>query len=124
MTFWNVGDEECKDPDFLANPAAAGMYYLAGSWCMSEIHNRRGDDAIPADWFIPDWWVASFPKGKQLANYLVKVGKWKHVQAGYAYLIIQPGNTPEAVRRIRKHDRDKKSRQRRQPADIAGGYPR
>lgn len=111
MTFWNIGDEECRDPDFLANPAAAGLYYLAGSWCMSQIYNRRGESAIPDDWFVPDWFVAGITGGKRHANYLVRVGKWKRVPAGYQYLQIQRGNTPGAVAKARKADREKPSRQ-------------
>ncbi len=59
-----------QGPDFLGNPAAAGLYYLAGSWLMSQIYTRRGDGAIPSDWFVPDWWVASIPRGGRLAAYL------------------------------------------------------
>jgi hypothetical protein len=112
MTFWNIGDEECNDPDFLANPAAAGLYYLAGSWCMRQIFNRRGDTAIPSDWFVPEHFVAGIANGKRHAAYLVRVGKWKKVAAGYRYLVIQPGNTPEAVRNKRAADRDKPARKR------------
>lgn len=66
MTYWNIGDEECNDPDFLANPAAAGLYYLAGSSCMRQIYNRRGDDAIPVEWFVPDHFVTSIKNGPKL----------------------------------------------------------
>lgn len=110
MTYWNIGDEECNDPDFLANPAAAGLYYLAGSSCMRQIYNRRGDDAIPVEWFVPDHFVTSIKNGPKLGAYLVSTGKWKRVPAGYRYLFIQPGNTTDAVRRFRKADREKPSR--------------
>jgi hypothetical protein len=70
MTFWNVGDEESKDQRFCAvGLDGFGLYRLAGSWCMSEIRDRRAD--LPAEWFIPSWWVAGRTRA---ANKLVKHG--------------------------------------------------
>lgn len=112
MTFWCTGDEECADQDWITNPTAKGVYDLMGSFVMSQIRNRRGDQVVPEDWFVPDWFLASIRGGKRAASYMVGVGKLKRVRGGYRFLYIQPGNTPEAVRKLRKHERDKKSAQR------------
>jgi hypothetical protein len=112
MTFFNTGDEECTDQDWLTNPAAKGVYDLAGSFVMNQIRNRRGEEAIPDDWFIPEWFVASIRGGRRHASFLVSVGKWKRVEGGYRFVVILPGNTPAAVREQRRKERDKKAAQR------------
>ena len=76
---------------------------------MSEIRLRR---ELPAEWFVPDYWVASFPRGKQAACRLVDNGLWKRLHGGYGLARLRESNTPDAVRKLRKSDREKPSRQR------------
>jgi hypothetical protein len=106
MTFWNVGDEESKDRRFCAaGPAGFGLYHLAGSWCLGE-HRFKRD--LPAEWFIPDWWVASHPSGTRTAKLLVAQRLWKRLDGGYGFAWIRECNTPDAVRRLRKRELNKK----------------
>jgi len=110
MTFWGIGDEEHRDPRFrAAGLDAAGLYYTAGSWCMGEIRLRR---ELPAAWYVPDYFVVGFPKGKRLAARLVAAGLWKRLDGGYEFAWLQRGNSPDDVRKQRKADREKPSRQR------------
>jgi hypothetical protein len=51
------------------------------------------------------------------SQYLVRVGKWERVTAGYRYAEILPGNTTDRVRQFRKIDREKPSRQRQRQID-------
>jgi hypothetical protein len=51
------------------------------------------------------------------SQYLVRVGKWERVMAGYRYAEILPGNTTDRVRQFRKIDREKPSRQRHRQID-------
>ncbi len=46
---------------------AVGLWTLAGSYCM----------AYKADGFVPEWFVASWPGGRKLADQLVKAGQWE-----------------------------------------------
>jgi hypothetical protein len=110
MTYWNTGDEEWRDPRITAAAGAFAMYVAAGSWCMSESRNRE----LPAEWFVPDFWVANWPDaerpsvGRKMARTLCDVGLWERVPGGYRYAVIQDCNTPEAVRKLRKRWRDAK----------------
>jgi hypothetical protein len=112
MTYWGIGDEECMDEVLLGNPPAAALYYLAGSYVMR--FQAMPGRQIPDDWFVPDFFVNCFcrGKGKQLAAYLVREGKWKRVEAGYRYVNMQKVNTTDSVRAVRERERLKKQRQR------------
>lgn len=106
MTFWNVGDEESQDRRFAAVGAEGfGLYHLAGSWCLGQ-HRFKRD--LPAEWFIPNWWVASQRGGTRIAKNLVTQRLWKRMDGGYGFAWIRDSNTPDAVRRLRKREADKK----------------
>lgn len=47
--------------------AATGLWTIAGSYCM----------AYKTDGFVPDWFVASWPQGRKLADVLVKNSQWE-----------------------------------------------
>ncbi|WAJ43130.1 hypothetical protein OK015_18085 [Mycobacterium sp. Aquia_216] len=112
MTFWNVGDEEHSDPRFVrAGSGSFELYHKAGSWCMGQIRGRP-EEEIPVDWFVPDEFVRGQHNGTRLAKGLIAQGMWERVEHGYRFAWIREGNKPDAVRTIRKRERDKKPRQR------------
>ena len=45
-----------------------GLWAVSGSFCM----------AYKTDGFVPDWFVAGFPRGRQMANELVRAGLWSN----------------------------------------------
>jgi hypothetical protein len=112
MTYWYIGDEESEDPRFRAVEAdGCGMYHMAGSWCMSQVRGRPESD-IPIEWLVPDHWVRGWPNGSRTAAKLVKHALWQRVQGGYRFAWLRNVNEPDAVRTIRKRERDKKRRSR------------
>lgn len=71
--------DECLMPDFridetapehrklrTAGLAAAGLWAMAGAYCMKE----------GTDGWVPAYWVGTWPTGKRQAGVLVKVGLW------------------------------------------------
>lgn len=111
MTFWNIGDEEHSDRRYTeAGHGSFELYHKAGSWCMGQVRGRP-ESEIPTEWFIPDEWVNGQHNGPKLARGLIAVGMWERVRHGYRFAWIRDGNTAEYVRRRRKIDRDKPSRQ-------------
>jgi hypothetical protein len=62
-----------------AGLAAVGLWNLGGSYSM----------AYKLDGFVPAWWVEDFPRGKQAAAALVRVGLWhtatREDEAGYQF---------------------------------------
>ena len=107
MAWWNTGDEEHANERFRrAGLAAFGLYHAAGSWCLAEIRGRPG---LPSEWFVPDWFVRSWPGGANAAKNLVDVELWKRVQGGYLFAWIRDSNTVEAVAKRRKYDREYKA---------------
>ena len=117
MTFWYIGDEEPDDPRFIqAGLAAPGLYHMTGAWYLRQV--RYGPEReIPAEGFIPETWVRSWPNGIRLANRLVRVGLWIEVDGGYRYGWIRWQNAVDAVRIQRKRERDKWARKQ---ADSPG----
>jgi len=115
MSFWFVGDEEPEDPRFRdAGIAASGLYNMAGARCMRQVRDRH--EPLPAQWFVPDHWVKAWFSSPQLAgraaSRLVRAGLWERVDGGYGFAWLRDQNTPDAIRRTRKRERDKKQAQR------------
>ena len=111
MTYWLTGSEELDDPRFRkAGPAAIGLYVWSGEWCMDQVRYRPAK--IPAEWFIPDHWVRSWPNGARVAARLVSTGLWERVEGGYRFGWIRPENTADHVRAERKRKATEKARQR------------
>ena len=50
-----------------AGPAALGLWVITGSYSM----------AYKLDGFAPEWFVETWPRGKKLAEQLVKSGLWE-----------------------------------------------
>jgi hypothetical protein len=107
--WWFVGDEEINDQFVNVGFAGFGLYHMAGSWCMSQIRGRP-EAEVPAEWFIPDWVIRGWG-AQRVAHQLCAEGLFTRLQGGYSFGWIRSGNTPDAVRRKRKADREKPSRQ-------------
>jgi hypothetical protein len=95
-----------------AGLAAIGLWNVSGAW--SQAHKQEG--------FVPDWFVASWPQGKRLADRLVVSGLWltatKGDEAGWQFhdwLDIHP--TADEIEKKREKDRE---RQRRRRAGLRG----
>jgi hypothetical protein len=118
MSYYILGDEEHDDRRFLdAGPGALELYVRALGWCMHEVRYRP-EAEIPAVWFIPIEWVRGQHQGVRLANRLVDQGVFGRVDGGYRFDWIRWRNTPDAVRRQRKRERDKKAKR---DANSPGG---
>jgi len=82
--------------------AAVGLWTLCGSYCMG----------YKTDGFVPNWVVAGFPRGKNLAADLVEAGLWhaaeKDGETGHQFhdwLDIQQSS--EEIERDREHNRQR-----------------
>jgi hypothetical protein len=112
VSFWFVGDEEPEDPRFReAGLSAFGLYFAAGAQCMHEVRNQR-QRLLPAEWFIPDHFVRSWPNGARAAGRLVQVGLWERADDGYYFNWIRDQNKPDTLRARRAMEREKKDRAR------------
>lgn len=94
-----------------------GLWSVAGSYSM----------AYKTDGFVPDWFVASWPKGRKLADLLVKACKWeigeKDGEAGWYFhdwLDYQPSSDEIEADREAARDRQRRHRERVREARAAG----
>lgn len=70
MTWFKVDDKLCGHPKArAAGLPAMGLWAVAGSWCSQQL----------TDGHVPDWYVTTWPSGKQLAERLVQAGWWHKV---------------------------------------------
>ncbi|HKO27579.1 MAG TPA: hypothetical protein VJU80_08995 [Solirubrobacteraceae bacterium] len=99
---------------------ALGLWSLAGSYSM----------AYKTDGFVPDWFVISWPKGKRLADVLVKGGMWeigeKDGEAGWFFHDwhhYQPSADEIEQDRENARDRQRKRREKLRKARADGGDP-
>src|SRR3954447_24779403 len=97
---------------------AIGMWSVAGSYCM----------AYKTDGFVPEWFVGSWPKGRKLADELVKAGKWemgeKDGEAGWFFhdwFDYQPSADEIEADREHARDRQRRHRERLREARSNGG---
>jgi hypothetical protein len=125
VSFWFIGDEEPEDPRFRkAGLAAWGLYDAAGAQCMHEVHNQR-ERLLPAEWFVPDHFVRSWPNGARAASKLVQVGLWERGDGGYCFKWIRPQNTPDALRANRAKElrkwHEKQAKKRRDALQVIPG---
>ena len=68
MAYFLVDDQYHGHPKVRrATLEAVGLWTVAGSHCR----------AYKSEGFVPEWFVAGWPKGKQLATKLVNAGLWK-----------------------------------------------
>lgn len=60
----------------IAGLEAMGLWLLAGTYCTDYL----------TDGAVPEWFVESWPKGKQLAGKLVTAGFWETHPDGWQFL--------------------------------------
>lgn len=77
MTWFKVDDSFHSHPKVLAtDPAALGLWVVAGAWCSSNL----------TDGFVPDYALPRLlPDGAELAKKLVTSGLWTRTKGGYRY---------------------------------------
>jgi hypothetical protein len=77
----------------------AGLYAMAGSWCMDHL----------TDGFVPAWFVAGWRGGNKAADWLVQHAAWIPVEAGFHFV-----NWPNFITRTEVEQRREKNRKRQQ----------
>lgn len=77
MTWFKVDDSFHSHPKVLAtDPAALGLWVVAGAWCSSNL----------TDGFVPDYALTRLlPDGAELAKKLVTSGLWTRTKGGYRF---------------------------------------
>lgn len=77
MTWFKVSDDFHAHPKVMAtDPAALGLWVIAGSWSSA---NRTGG-------FVPDYVLTRLlPGSATLASELVAAGMWRRVKGGHRY---------------------------------------
>ena len=113
MSWFNIGDEDHKDPGFRhVGLAAFGLCAAAGSYCMENLTDGR----------VPVWFVKSWPGGPQAAARLVTEEKWVPVDGGdYQFIEWKKELTRDYVLEARKKAAAKKRRQRSMSPGTPGG---
>ncbi|MEV8149930.1 hypothetical protein AB0O52_17515 [Arthrobacter sp. NPDC080073] len=77
MAWFNADDKMHGHPKSrAAGLEAMGLWLLAGTYCTDYL----------TDGLVPAWYVESWPKGKQLAQKLIKVGLWESAGDDYQFL--------------------------------------
>jgi hypothetical protein len=124
MTWFKIDDQFHSHPKVLAcDPAAIGLWVLAGSWCSANL----------TDGLIQDHVIGRLVPGDAvpLAKQLTTSGLWKRVRGGYRFHDWSEYNpTSEAVRAEREAARDrmrraraKRAEQRKQKQETAAQAP-
>lgn len=103
-----------------AGLAALGLWTLAGSYAMN----------YKTDGFVPEWFVASWPQGRRLADALVKHGLWeigeKDGEAGWFFHDwhhYQPSSDEIEQDRENARERQRKRRDKLRKARTGEGEP-
>jgi len=77
MAWFNADDKMHSHPKSrVAGLEAMGLWLLAGTYCADYL----------TDGHVPDYYVDSWPKGKQLARKLVQARYWQMADGGYQFL--------------------------------------
>lgn len=103
MPWFKVDDTLHSHPKARRVPlAAVGLWTMCGSHCMS--YKTNG--------FAPDWLILSFPRGKSLADALVREGLWspakKDDENGYQFHDwLHYQQSAEEIERDREHNRQR-----------------
>lgn len=111
MTWFKVDDSFHSHPKVIAtDPAALGLWVVAGSWCGSNL----------TDGFVPDHVLPRLlPGAPKLASKLVKAGLWKRTEGGHLFHDWHERNpSSEQVKRERDAaaERQRKWREKRRNA--------
>lgn len=98
--------------------ACVGLWTVSGSHCM----------AYKTDGFVPEWFVISWPKGKQLAATLVNEGLWKpDIKDGetgwqfHDWVHYQPTSDEIEADRVYARERQRRRRAKLREARAASG---
>ena len=77
MAWFNADDKMHGHPKVRrAGLEAIGLWVVCGTYCTDYLTDGQ----------VPSWYVLSWPKGKQLAEKLVRTGFWEHAPDGYQFL--------------------------------------
>ncbi|MFI5839432.1 hypothetical protein ACIA8K_06930 [Catenuloplanes sp. NPDC051500] len=116
MTWFKVDDSFHSHPKVLAaDPAALGLWVIAGTWCSANL----------TDGFVPDYVLPRLlPDSARLADTLVTVGLWRRAKGGYRFHDWHEYNpTAESVQDERKaaRERMRKMREKRKTSQGTAG---
>lgn len=77
MAWFNADDKMHSHPKpRKAGLEAMGLWLVCGTYCTDYL----------TDGLVPAWYVDSWPKGKQLAQKLIKAGFWTPTEEDYRFL--------------------------------------
>ncbi|MGP5256404.1 hypothetical protein [Glutamicibacter ardleyensis] len=77
MAWFNADDKMHSHPKVRnAGLEAIGLWLVSGTYCTDYL----------TDGAVPEWFVTSWPKGKQLAAKLVTAGLWETAPDGWKFL--------------------------------------
>jgi hypothetical protein len=110
MSWFRVDDTLAAHPKTRrAGLAAMGLWTVAGSWSSQQL----------TEGFVPDWFVATWPQGKKLAQQLVRAGLWDTAKDGdeegwlfHDWTDANPTAEQEKERRRKARERQRKLRER------------
>lgn len=114
MPFFNVDDQFHSHPKARkAGLAAIGLWTVAGAW--SQAYKQQG--------FVPQYEVAAWPQGKQLANRLVHAGLWtegeKEGEPGWWFHDwLDIHQTADEIEKQRQKWRDRQKKRRQALAEM------
>jgi len=108
MPYFYVDDHAHSHPKFRrAGLEAVGLWTMAGSWARA--HKQDG--------FVPEWFVATWPKGMRLAAALVVSELWSPATQGgedgwtyHDWLDIHDGSDQVEQQRVKNRERQRKRR--------------
>lgn len=108
MPWFNADDKMHGHPKVrVAGLEAIGLWVVCGTYCTDYL----------TDGLVPSWYVLSWPKGKQLAEKLIKSGFWERSDDDYQFLSWDEyQRTKEKVLEDRKEARDRMAKYRAEQA--------
>jgi len=109
MPWFNADDKMHGHPKVrVAGLEAIGLWVVCGTYCTDYLTDGR----------VPSWYVLSWPKGKQLADKLIKSGFWEKADDDYQFLSWDEyQRTKEKVLEDRKEARDRMAKYRAEQAE-------
>lgn len=109
MAWFNADDKMHGHPKVRrAGLEAIGLWTVCGTYCTDYL----------TDGLVPAWYIQSWPKGKQLAERLVKAGLWEAAGDDYQFLSwAEYQRTKEKV----KEDKEKAAERKRKWLEKNGG---
>lgn len=118
MAWFKVDDSFHSHPKVLAcDPAALGLWVVAGAWCSSSL----------TDGFVPDYALPRLlPGADELARNLVAAGLWRRTKGGYRFHDWNSYNpSSEAVKAEREAARQRMRalREKRAANQVQAGQP-